>query len=135
MKNKTRQSPIRVLLIDDEPAFTRMLRLNLEDEEGLVIGQVNESATALTRALDFKPDIIFLDIVMPEADGGDVAMALRSNSKLKAVPIVFLSAIIPKREHQGVYSSGGDLLLPKPVSAPQLMECIETVLAGKVPQS
>lgn len=135
MKSNSSKNPVRVLLIDDEPAFTRMLRLNLEDDERFVIGQVNESAKALSRALDFKPDIIFLDIVMPEADGGDVAMALRSNGKLKDIPIVFLSAIIPKRQHPGVYSSGGDMLLPKPVSAEQLIECIETVLQGKVPQS
>ncbi len=129
MIEKKSTAPIRVMLIDDEPAFTRTLKLNLDEHKGITAIQVNESPKALEVALDFRPDIIFLDIVMPEADGGDVATQLRSDSRVKDTPIVFLSAIVPKRHSgDGSYTSGGERLLAKPVTVDQIIKCIHRVL-------
>src|SRR6476620_704476 len=86
---------IKVLLVDDEPSFTRMLKLSLE-RRGFTVMVENNGAYAHTVARDFLPDFIFLDVIMPDVDGGDVAAKIRSDPAFKNVPIVFLTAGISK---------------------------------------
>lgn len=121
----------RVLIVDDEASFTRMVKLNLEGTGNYVVETVNESPQATIRAKDFHPDIVLLDVVMPEADGGDVANALRSRSATKDLPIIFISAMVSNKEsHSGFYESGGEHFLAKPVTTETLCGAIETVLAS-----
>ncbi|MGI8432663.1 MAG: response regulator, partial [Chthoniobacterales bacterium] len=81
--------------MDDEEGFTRLTRLTLTDYE---IHEENRSARALETAQIFEPDLILLDVMMPEFDGGDVAAQIRADPKLKEVPIVFLTAIVTQKE-------------------------------------
>ena len=112
MKINLPTSPKRVLVVDDEEAFTRMVKRNLERDLKYMVKCVNRSVETLKTARAFKPDIIFLDVVMPEADGGDIALQIRNDSELKHIPIIFVSAMVSKRESDnGVFSSGGDLFI------------------------
>lgn len=121
----------RVLVIDDEASFTRMMKLNLEAKGEYIVECLNESARAYERARDFAPDIILLDVVMPVADGGDVAAALRKRSATKDIPIIFVSAMVSKQESKlGFYESGGEHFLAKPVETETLCGAIETVLCS-----
>lgn len=120
----------RVLVIDDETAFTRMVKLNLEATGRYEVGIVNESPQAVATATEFAPDIILLDIIMPQADGGDVAHDLRTRPATKQIPIVFVSAMVSQKEtHRGFYESGGEHFLAKPVDTATLTGAIETVLS------
>jgi len=117
----------RVLIVDDEESFTRMVKRNLERDLKYMVRTVNESTEALAIAREFKPDIIFLDIIMPGADGGDVAAQLRADPHFRKIPIVFVSAMVSRRESdQGFYTSGGELFIAKPVDTATLIRCIET---------
>lgn len=119
----------RVLLIDDEPSFTRMVKRNLESTGEYLVETVNESPLARQTAREFKPEIILLDVVMPEADGGDVATQLREDQRISGTPILFVSAMVSRRETaNGFYQSGGEYFLAKPVSTGQLVQAIETIL-------
>ncbi len=121
--------PLRVLLVDDEPSFTRMVKLNLEETGEYEVAVVNEGAQARPTALEFNPDIILLDVVMPVVDGGDVARALRSDPILKHIPIVFVSAMVSRRESEkGFYVSGGENFIAKPVKTEQLIDAIEHIV-------
>jgi CheY-like chemotaxis protein len=121
--------PIRILIIDDEPSFTRMVKLNLEATGKYAVRIVNESLEARKVAREFKPQVILLDIVMPAADGGDVAIQLRGDSQLKAIPIIFVSAMVSRKESgSGFYNSGGEHFLAKPVTVETLDHAIDTVL-------
>ena len=116
---------IRVLLVDDEPAFTRMLRLNLE-RRGFEVRVENNGANAHAVAREFRPDFIFLDVIMPDVDGGEAASIIRSDPTLEGVPIVFLTAGVSKertRRRGGVI--GGETYLAKPASAEEVVRCIE----------
>jgi len=125
-------TPTRILVIDDEPGFTRMVKLHLEQVGEFEVRQVNNSMRALSEALDFKPDVILLDVVMPEADGGDVAITLRSNSKVKETPILFISAMVSRKEAEnGMFYSGGERFLAKPVDMKVLLKCIQNILEQK----
>jgi CheY-like chemotaxis protein len=80
----------KVLLVDDEESFTRVAKLLLVDYDICV---ENDSARALEAARNFKPDLILLDVMMPNFDGGDVAAQIRDDPGLRHVPIVFLTGL------------------------------------------
>lgn len=119
-------TPKRLLIVDDESSFTRLLRLTLEGTGKFVVEEVNNGTKAVEVARYFKPDIIFLDVVMPEIDGGDVATKLRADPELAHVPIVFLTAIVSAKEASHQSDIGGFPFLAKPVSVDTLAKAVET---------
>jgi len=115
----------RILIIDDEASFTRMVRLNLEKSGQFEVREENRAAYAVAAAREFKPDLILLDVIMPTMDGGDVAAHIQNDRHLKDTPIVFLTATVSQREAgPGGLNSGGSLFLAKPVSVENLIKCI-----------
>jgi CheY-like chemotaxis protein len=112
----------RIFIVDDESGFTRLLKLTLERTGRFVVLEENDGTKAWLAAREFKPDIIFLDIVMPKIDGGDVAQQIRSDPILANVPIIFLTAIVAKRETKA--DIGGFPFLAKPVSLDAITRCI-----------
>ena len=125
----------RILIVDDEASFTRMVRLNLEKTGAYEVREENKATGALAAARDFKPDLIFLDVIMPTMDGGDVASQIRKDRNLRDTPIVFLTATVSHREAgQAGLNSGGSLFLAKPVSLENLIACINEH-ARKTPAS
>ena len=116
----------RILIIDDESSLTRMVRLNLEKTGRFEVREENAATNALSAARDFSPDLILLDVLMPSMDGGDVQAQIRRNSKLKNVPIIFLTATVSAREAgTGGLSTQNGLFLNKPVSAERLIQVID----------
>lgn len=119
----------RILIVDDEVALTRLMRIALEQSGKYEVRAENDSKVVLAAALEFRPDLIVLDLIMPDQDGGDVAETLRAHAELKDLPIIFLSASVRKSEidaHGGVL--GGFPFLAKPTSAEELSACIEKYL-------
>lgn len=114
-----------VLIVDDEPGFTRMLKLTLENAGPYLVHEENDGLNALATARQFKPDIILLDVVMPNIDGGDVASQIQADPELSGTPIVFLTAIVSQKEaNRHVSPIGGYTFLAKPVSVETLIRCI-----------
>ena len=111
----------KILLIDDESGFTRLLRLTLPAYE---IREENNPLKALQTAKEFKPDMIFLDVIMPEADGGTIAAQIKAEPTLRNVPVVFLTAIVSKNEAKDGHQIGGSEFLAKPVSRDEVDACI-----------
>jgi CheY-like chemotaxis protein len=115
----------RILVIDDETTFTKMVRLNLEKTGRYEVREENRGRRAAAAARDFKPHLIFLDVIMPDVDGGEVAALIQADPRLKDVPIVFLTATVSKREVGETGSTRGGLyFLAKPVNTEQLEACI-----------
>ena len=116
----------KVLIIDDELAFTNIVKLTLEGKETYEVCVENNPRQAIATARKFWPDIIILDVVMPELDGGEVHTQLMADPILKVIPIIFLTAIVRQKEvdeHKGMI--GGSFYLAKPVSADGLISAIE----------
>jgi len=113
----------RVLIVDDESGFTRLLKLTLEKTGPYTVREENDGTQAWLVARDFMPDIVFLDVVMPKVDGGEVAQQIRSDPLLEHVPIIFLTAIVSKKE--GGQEIGGFPFLGKPVSLDSIVKCID----------
>lgn len=113
----------RVFVVDDESGFTRLLKLTLEKSGNYDVLEENDGSKAWLAAREFRPDIIFLDIVMPKIDGGEVAQQIRSDPLLEHVPIIFLTAIVSEKE--GGQMIAGFPFLAKPVSLAAINSCIE----------
>lgn len=120
----------RILVIDDEPAYTRLLRLILTRSCGYEVMEENVSTRAVETAISFKPDLILLDIVMPGIDGGEVASRIRQSPLIPDVPIVFVSGIpLADAGNHGVNSNlKGFPFHSKPVQMEKLLTTIRQQL-------
>lgn len=116
----------RILIIDDEKDFTDAVKLNLEDSGAYEVMTENKGVNALAAAKSFRPDLILLDIIMPDIDGGAVLTKLKEDPATTAIPVVFLTAIVTESEVNLKDSFiGGHPFIAKPVTTRQLVECIE----------
>ena len=119
----------RILLIDDEPDFTSFLKLNLEESGAYEVREVNRSEQAVAAAREFKPDLILLDIMMPNVDGTQIAIQLKDDQTVKDTPVVFLTAVVAKKEVEKEKGwIGGRPFIAKPVSPEELIETVEKFL-------
>jgi CheY-like chemotaxis protein len=119
----------RLLLIDDEAAFTRIAKLNLEATGVYEVRVENDGSRALDAAREFCPDLILLDVIMPDVDGGDVGGQIRSDAGLAHVPVVYLTAAVSHEELRGEWGTiGGRLFIAKPASHRTLLAVIEREL-------
>jgi CheY-like chemotaxis protein len=119
----------RILVIDDEPSITRLLKLNLEQTDQYEVREENDSTLALDAAREFKPDLVISDVMMPEVGGGEVAAQLREDPALRRVPVIFLTAAVRKEELGGPEAViAGRLYIAKPLDVKSLLAAIERIL-------
>lgn len=114
----------KILIVDDEAGFTRLMKLTLQKTGPYEVTEENDGARAWETARRVKPDLILMDIVMPRVDGGDAAARIRKDPELCRIPIVFLTAIVSKKETVPGGLIGGFPFLSKPVSLDALIACI-----------
>ena len=118
----------RILIVDDNRDFTHSGKLALEKTGRYSVWEENESARAHQTAQRVKPDLILLDIVMPETDGGEVAARIESDPTLHRTPVVFLTALVTKAEARSGLQIQGHPFLAKPIGVPELVAGIERYL-------
>ena len=124
----------RILLVDDEPAVTRMIKLNLEQTGRYEVRTENRGANAIAVARDFQPDLIVLDVMMPDMSGSEISEKLQEDPQLCAIKFIFLTALVSKDQEQWSDGKiGGQTFVAKPVSADKLCQIIETALAPANP--
>ena len=120
----------RILVVDDQAPNTRLVKLYLEGTNDYAVREENDAKTALSAAEEFQPHLILLDVMMPGMDGGELAACFQADPKLKAVPIVFLTAIVTKGEVEaGRGRLGTQPFLAKPVVLSELVACLKHHLA------
>lgn len=116
----------RILVVDDEVALTRMVQMNLERAGDFEVKTVNKGSEAVPAARDFRPDMIFLDVMMPDMSGDEVAEQLREDPVLSKIPFAFMTAIVTKDETDAMGTNiGGNEFLAKPVKTDELVAMIE----------
>jgi CheY-like chemotaxis protein len=123
----------RILLVDDEVAIARALAMYLTENGDCEVCVENSGSAALAAARSFRPDLIVLDIVMPDADGGTLAAQMKADPVLKTTHIVFLTALVSRHETgRGSKTIGGLPFLPKPIDPDAVLEYIDqhVVLSG-----
>jgi len=120
----------RILAIDDDPTITRQIRLNLELTGEFEVREENRGTHALIAARTFLPDLILLDVVMPDINGGELAAEIRAIPKFREVPIVFLTANVTEKEVKDHNRIGGERFLhkTKPLDPVDLLACLREEL-------
>jgi len=119
----------RILIVDDESAFIRLLKLALEKKQRYTVQDENNPARALETARKFKPDLVLLDFVMPKEHGGDVAAKIRAEPRFCDTPILFLSGTVIKRKGEAAEIAGFEALA-KPIGLDDLLAAIDRNLAA-----
>jgi DNA-binding response OmpR family regulator len=114
---------MKILVIDDDPAMTDLLKLILEPTEAHVITS-NSGSAGLERFKEIKPDIVILDLLMPEMDGWQVCAAIRAISR---VPIIILSVLNNPGLVARALDMGADDFLIKPVKSAILVAHINNL--------
>ena len=122
----------KILIIDDEEKFTKFVKLNLEQTGKYEVMVENLGARSIAAAKAFKPDLILLDIMMPDMDGSEVASQLKEEESCKNIPVVFLTAIVTKQEiDEKGPNIGGHPFIAKPVNLKNLISSIEQNIVSK----
>ncbi len=115
----------RILIVDNDPNATHLVKVLLERTGHYLVLEENDATKAYQSAVNFRPHLILLDIVMPETDGGEVAARIQSDLKLQNTPIIFLTALVTRAEAKSGLNIQGHSFLAKPVSIPELIAAIE----------
>lgn len=120
----------RILVVDDEPAITRMVKLILERTGNYEVHTENQGSHAISAARQCQPDLILLDVMMPGVDGDEIASQLKEDNELSKIKLIFMTAMVTKDDVASMGSSiGGNEFLAKPVTAEEMIAKIERVLA------
>ena len=100
----------KILVIDDEVSFARMVKLNLEKTGGFEVRAENRAMFALAAAREFLPDLILLDVIMPGMDGGDVSKQIKRDRNLKNTPIIYPNSTVSDFNSRKVFARLADSL-------------------------
>jgi CheY-like chemotaxis protein len=117
----------RILIIDDEPDFTALLKANLEEVGNFEVMEINDSSQALKAAREFMPELCVVDVVMPGLDGGDVVAQFRADPELKDMAVVMLTALVEENPDtpDGETQTGGLPFVSKTSEFGTILSCIE----------
>jgi DNA-binding response OmpR family regulator len=117
----------KILIVEDERDIVELLRYNLR-QENFKVDTVRNGADALQRAVDKPPDLILLDLMLPEVDGLIVCRLLKNDPRTKNIPIVMLTAKDEESDRVAGLELGADDYITKPFSPREVVLRINAVL-------
>ncbi|MDA1268492.1 MAG: response regulator transcription factor [Bacteroidetes bacterium] len=120
---RTDKKKIKVLVVDDEPYIVEILKYNLE-KEGYDVATAEDGHKAVKTAIKFKPDLILLDIMMPNQDGVETCFQIRQIPELKHAFIIFLTARLEEYSEVAAFDIGADDYITKPIKPRALLSRI-----------
>ena len=120
---RTETEPFRVLIIDDDESLARHTEVVLQGA-GMQTQVTTDPMEVLSALDDFSPELILLDLYMPECNGQEIAAVIRQDGDYAGVPIVFLSGESDKNKQLSAMELGGDDFLTKPIRASHLISSV-----------
>ena len=121
----------KILIVEDNQVTLKLLN-EVFKKEGYQVEMISEGANAVEKIMKMKPDIILMDILLPDVDGASIAKTLQNNSDTKDIPLIFLSGIIEKEigQDQSVIKIGerNYRALGKPITTSKLLQTIKEVI-------
>lgn len=121
MKKKEK---LKVLIVDDEPSILMPLEF-LMRKSGFQVYIARNGTEAIESINKELPDVVVLDIMMPDVDGYEVCRHIRKSEEMRSTRVIFLSAKAKDADIRKGYEAGADLYIPKPFSTRFLMESIK----------
>ena len=122
-----KKSDITILCVDDEPDILEILKYNLSNE-GYNVLTANDGLSAISKAKEIIPNLIIMDIMMPNMDGIEACEKLRADQKFNDTIIMFLTARGEDYSHVAAYEAGADDYVTKPVKPKVLVSKVKGLL-------
>lgn len=110
----------RILIVDDEPDVTELVAYQLR-AKGFTVEELNNPTQSIAKIRSFQPDLIILDVMMPDISGIQICRMLRADPKTKGIPVIFLTAKAEETDRVLGLEVGGDDYICKPFSIKELI--------------
>ncbi len=117
----------KALIVEDHPGLLEVLTLQLE-KMGFAVVSANTGMEGVTKAVEEKPQLILMDIMMPGMDGREATRRIRSNQETKEIPILVITALTKESQLRECIKAGCNDYIVKPFTPEKLLKKIQTVL-------
>jgi CheY-like chemotaxis protein len=117
----------RILLADDEPDILEISRIALETVGGYKVSVCSSGRTLLERLTEFEPDMVVVDVLMPDLSGPEVLEEIRRTPEFDDIPVVYLTGVIQEEELDGLKASGVADVILKPFDPMKLADRINGI--------
>ncbi len=116
----------KVLIVDDSPAELQNLK-NILSDAGCMVSTATTGAEAVKKALAEKPNVIFMDVIMPDMDGFAATRELSNNATTKTIPVVFVTSKNQRADKVWAQMQGGKGYVTKPYTSDQIVEQLKAI--------
>ncbi|MFQ3566006.1 MAG: response regulator [Aggregatilineales bacterium] len=129
--------PIRILVVDDDPELLQLVKVLLERIQAETITAENAKAAAQILRTSPLPDLLILDLMLPDISGIEFLRQMRARSEFDSIPVLVLSALIDPLHIKEALEAGADRYLTKPYIVNNLLSVVQEILrtGRKVPRS
>ena len=121
-------APVRILVVDDDPRNVKVLETMLR-AQGHTTLSADSGAKALQLAIDELPDLIMLDVMMPDMNGFEVVEKLRASNDTNEIPIIMVTSLDDRESRLYALQAGADEFINKPLDRSELAIRVQNVLA------
>ena len=121
----------RILVVDDEPFILRALVFILK-KEGYEVQSAMDGEQALEKVAAERPEIVFLDVMMPKKDGYEVCRSIKADPSLAGTHVILLTAKGQAKDREKAAEVGADEYITKPFSPSLVMEKVRSILAARI---
>lgn len=119
----------KILIVDDDPGILRLLEKTLPKAHGYEVFTALESRKGFELAKTHQPDLILLDIMIPDQSGGDLARDLKNDPRTQHIPIVFMSVLLEEEGKKRIEIHGQEYrAVAKPIYFPELLSAIRKAI-------
>ena len=115
----------KILVVDDDQSITKFIKFVLERSGNYEVLCESEGKKALPTAKSFSPNLVLLDVNLPDAQGGEILEWFNEDPVVRKIPVVFLTGIVSQEEMQSGITIGGRPAIAKPIKIEVLIESIE----------
>ena len=116
----------KILIVEDDEALLKVLQLLLENSYDITLAMNGKQGLEIANSK--RPDLILMDVMMPEMDGLEVLRRLKENPQMAGIPVILLTAKVGDENIYGGYQLGADYYIPKPFTNAQLLNGINLFL-------
>ncbi|MBV9864905.1 MAG: response regulator [Abitibacteriaceae bacterium] len=120
----------KILAVDDEKHIVRLVQINLE-REGYEVVTASNGREALEKVAAEKPDLLVMDVMMPEMDGFEALKKLKEDAATADIPVIMLTAKAQDADVFRGWQSGADLYLTKPFNPQELITFVKRIFQGQ----
>lgn len=117
----------KILLVDDEPDIHEVAKMSLEIVGGFEIETCNSGKEAISRVGDISPDLILMDVMMPEMNGPDAFSEMQNNGSVDDIPVVFMTAKVQPDEVNSYKEMGAAEVIAKPFDPMTLADRVRAI--------